>query len=151
MTHILQVDLLEFRRLTADLYAEHYREVCVHQDVLALAPDWAAYERMQQADRVVFLVAVRDGIALGYSVFFVAPHMHYRDTVVAMNDVLYVSPEHRRGRTGALLIRETENAARERGAKILSWHAKPNRGGLDEVLAKLDRYRHDETIYSTRL
>jgi hypothetical protein len=73
---------------------------------------------------VLGLIARVDGRAVGYSINFVSPHIHYMRMCMAMNDVLFVAKSHRAS-LGIRLLHATEQAARNRGAHLMAWHAKP--------------------------
>jgi hypothetical protein len=44
---------------------------------------------------------------------------------MAMNDVIYIKPSERKGRTGIRLIKESELRLTKLGVKKISWHLKP--------------------------
>lgn len=135
------------RALAGELFAAHYDEITRHKDVCKLDPDWAAYERVEKAGALLAIGAWVGSTMVGYSVTIVVPHLHYVDTILAQNDVLYVAPEHRGSSVGGRLISETERLAKERGASIMTWHAKPGTA-LDTLMTRLRRYSVHETIYA---
>jgi hypothetical protein len=61
---------------------------------------------------------------IGYSAFFLKPHIHYKDILVASNDVLFLKKEHRVGRFGLKLIKYSEQKMKELGANKITWHIK---------------------------
>jgi hypothetical protein len=65
---------------------------------------------------------------------------------MCQNDLLFVRKSHRRGMTGMRLITATERAAKERGVKMMLWHAKPGTT-LDRMLPRLG-YGIQDVIYS---
>ena len=55
------------------------------------------------------VTTARDGsILVGYQIYFVMPHMHYKNSLTAMSDVLFLAPEHRKGLAGILLMKSAE-------------------------------------------
>src|SRR5262245_35044439 len=108
---IRSLPVSEFEQAVS-LHRGHWQEVAEHRDVMVLAPDWLRYMALEQKGLLLSLGAYVDGVLVGYSVGVVAPHMHYRDLLYYQNDVLYVSPSHRRGRLGMRLILETEQEAK---------------------------------------
>lgn len=107
------------------LLEAHWREIASFQDAIPLDPNFDAYERMEAAGTLVILAARRDGALVGYSIFFLLPHVHYQTSLFAMNDILYLAPDERANGTGVRLIKQSERVMREHGARLISWHIKP--------------------------
>lgn len=129
------------------LLLAHYAEI--GQRDLAVMPDWDAYLKAEQEARVFILTARLDGLLIGYNVMLLAKHLHYADARIAQNDVIYVVPEHRRGKVGLGLISHCETALRAAGFDKIYYHAKPvnNFGRLLERLG----YGAVETIHARNL
>lgn len=126
------------------LFEQHYAEVA-NRKAFTLAPDESKYRALEELGKLISVAAYVDGALAGYAVTFIDAHIHYRNDVIAVNDVLFVAKEHRRGRLGIALIRETERLARERTGRVLTWHAKPGTA-LEALLPRLGYHVH-ETIY----
>jgi GNAT superfamily N-acetyltransferase len=136
----------ELQALADVLFREHYDEVAKHKHVMRLSPDWLRYKALEQMDSLLMLGAWQDGMLVGYAVSFLVTHMHYSELLTAHNDVLFVAKEHRRGRLGLKLIRETERIAVSRGARMVSWHAK-EQTALEALLPRIG-YGVQDIIYS---
>lgn len=108
----------------AALLDEHWHESARNKHLMVLKPDVARYEALEAAGCLLGLFAYVDGEIVGYSVNVLSPHLHYADLVCAHNDVLFIAKSHRNSPLGLRLIRETERAAKARGAHIVLWHAK---------------------------
>ena len=93
------------------LFEEHYEEIARNKQIMKLKPDEETYRKMESAQQIFILSARQDDVLIGYSVNFVTNHLHYADLRIAQNDLLFISKEHRGGRIGLKLIRETENHA----------------------------------------
>ena len=107
------------------LLDDHYEELTLHKDKIKLAPDWELYDKMEKAQQF-YLLTVRDeesNALIGYSAWFVKPHIHYKATIVAMNDVLFLDKKHRLGMTGIKLLKFSEQEMRKVAHKIV-WHVK---------------------------
>lgn len=122
--HIAEIRVTEYLGRVDALLREHWEELAKNKRAMVLKPDPVFYQRMEDAGVALALGCFRDEKLVGYSVSFVANHPHYSDLVVAQNDVLFVSREHRAGRTGIRLIQATEAAAKARGVDMMIWHAK---------------------------
>lgn len=107
------------------LLREHWIELAKHREVMVLDPDVEQYRSLEAADALISLGAFVDGQMVGYSVgIYLERHLHYRGMAVVSNDVLFVSRAYRNEGVGHALMTETERLAKERGAKLVLWHAK---------------------------
>jgi GNAT superfamily N-acetyltransferase len=137
------------------LLVENYAEIETDHDVVELDPDWARAYALEEMGVLRILTLRCDDELVGYNAFHVMPHIHAQSTSMAVNDVLYVKPEHR-GRAGLQLIRVAERALKAAGVVRVHYstkvHATVGRRGhkTGDVLAKLG-YRHDEQSYSKLL
>lgn len=131
-----------------ELLKLHYQELTLNKDRIALNPMWERYAALEQADAFVVFTARDDGQLIGYSAFFVNRHMHYGDLVMCNNDVLFLHPDHRTGRTGIKLIRYCEDQALAMFEKnfSLTWHAKDNTP-LADILRRMG-YTLQDLIFS---
>lgn len=104
------------------LLDKHYREIARFQDI-PLKPDFDRYMKMWQLGGLRLFIA-RDltGEMVGYAVYFVAPNMHYSDSLQAVQDVLFIHPD-RRG-FGKLFIPWCDDRLRESGVEIVLHHVK---------------------------
>lgn len=127
----------------------HYEEIASFKEAIPLDPDYARYEQMDAAGRLFIIAARRDGVLVGYSIFFVGPHLHYNSTVFAANDIVFLHPSERQGGLGVRLFKESERLVRERGARMISWHIKP----INDFSPLLERlgYVHHEIIMAKLL
>lgn len=135
--------------LMAPLWREHWAEIASHADI-PLAPDHVAYERIEDSGALRVWV-VRSGEALvGYAIWFVRPHLHYAGTLYALQDVLYVAPEHRARGLGPRLIRHCDQALAAEGVVVAMHHVKLAHPALGRLLERAG-YQAVETTYAKRL
>jgi GNAT superfamily N-acetyltransferase len=133
------------------LLEEHYAELATVPDIMLLKPDVERYQTLEAAGNLfaigMFDIHGDNGETLvGYSVNIVCTNLHYGDLLMCQNDLLFVRKSHRRGMTGMRLITATERAAKDRGVKMMLWHAKPGTT-LDRMLPRLG-YGIQDVIYS---
>jgi len=128
------------------LFQDHWDEVALNKQVMKLKPDMVRYKTMYEQGMLLVLGAWNDDVLVGYSVNFVMQHLHYADLRICSNDLLFVSQALRKGRVGLRLIRATEVAAKEAGAKLMLWHGKPNTA-LVEIMPALG-YGVQDVIFS---
>ena len=131
------------------LFDEHYKEIARNKQVMVLKPDEETYRKSEEMGTIFILSARQNDVLIGYSVNFVSNHLHYADLKLAQNDLLFISKEHRGGRVGLRLIKDTENHARSLGCKLMLWHCKPNTP-LNEILPRL-KYGVQDVIYSKEI
>ena len=143
-------DVDTIRDHAADLLEAHWGEVAQYKHLMVLKPDWHRY---YEAEEKGMLLAISVGVPgnpmVGYSVSFIGSHMHYRDLVVATNDVLFLHEGWRTSGVGPRLIVATEAEAAERGAKLMLWHAKPDTA-LDSIMPRMG-YSVIDIVHSKEL
>lgn len=132
-----------------ELFEAHKDEVVSAPSLMRVKPNAESYSTLESLDAVYCLAAL-DGMQLiGYSVTFIFDDWHDSDRKSASNDLLYVHPDHRRGRLGLRLMQETETEARKRGAHTMLWGARPS-SSLSKICERLD-YPVENIIYRRRL
>ena len=98
-------------------------------------PDWAdAYEKAEHMPQ---------GRLIGYFVSIVAKGLHYQQTTLAINDIMYVDPAHRGGTVGYRLIKQAAFDLKNLGADILTIHMKTDYP-FRSLLEKLDFHLTEE-------
>ena len=90
----------------AAIVEAHWREVGVHKDEVPLDVDWAGYQLDEDLGLLKLLAARRSDKLIGYASYYVRPHRHYKSTLHAGNDAIFVLPEERGA--GIALIRAAE-------------------------------------------
>jgi len=88
------------------LWPEHYDEIAVQKDRMAMRPDVATYEALEAAGRLQIVTVRDDGRMVGYLLSVIRPHLHYADVLCGFEDAYFLAKSHRRGMTGVKLIRE---------------------------------------------
>lgn len=86
----------------------HWREVALDQDTVKLDPDWATYDILDQIGALVIITARYEGTLVGYAVYLISQHYHYRGLRGAENDLYWLDPAYRKGRAGIELFRAAE-------------------------------------------
>lgn len=134
-----------------DLLNEHWRELGVHQTKMPLDPDYA---RMIAAEDMGYFKVwtARDGKTLvGYMAFFIQPHLHFKSTITAVEDLYLLTASHRKGMTGYRMFVTAIDALKAHGAQRLYLHCKvhfeKDRGGLGQMFERLG-FVHTDNYYS---
>lgn len=102
---------------------EHYDELCVTKD-FPLAPDYEAYGRLSVNGMLRCITVRADGALIGYAIFVVQPHLHYRTCRTAFEDIYFLKKEYRQGRIGIRLFQYAEQALRRIGVDRIIMHTK---------------------------
>jgi GNAT superfamily N-acetyltransferase len=106
------------------LILHHWHEV---EDAYGFGkPDinYEQYKKLDEAGVMHVVTARKGGKLIGYCVSIVMPHMHYQTRMMAMNDGLFVLPQHRKGSVGTWLIVYAENELRNYGIDVFFCHVK---------------------------
>lgn len=105
------------------LLEAHWREIAHYQDIL-LNPDWEFYSLIEQDDRLRIFTARDGGRLIGYAAFFVGPNRHYKYSIQAVQDVIFLHPEYRGARVGAKLILYADEQCRAENIQVIYHHIK---------------------------
>lgn len=106
------------------LLQKHYEEVALHRDVVKLDPDWAKYVALEEMGDVHVFTVRDNGELVGYGVFFMSWHVHYKLLRVAQNDILYIRPDRRHGTLASRFINHCEARLKLFGAQKVTFHIK---------------------------
>jgi GNAT superfamily N-acetyltransferase len=106
------------------LFEKHWEEINRMKHLFVLNPDWDMYDKMEQSDLMVLITVRAEGALVGYAAYTKMHHPHYKNVMIAQNDVVFVLPEHR-GQTGRRLIQAAEAALESMGIQCVTMHVKP--------------------------
>ena len=127
----------------------HYQELTHHKDKIKLDPQWDQYTALELLNKFFIYTARDESELVGYAAFFLMTHMHYRATVVAQNDVLFLRADKRQGTTGIRLIDFAEAELKKLGADKIVWHIKFSKD-LRPILHRRG-YRDEEVMTAKML
>jgi hypothetical protein len=104
----------------------HWDEVALHKDQIKLDPDWEKYYALEDAGCLAVFCAYRDNVIVGYCIFILTTGLHYKNSMMALNDVVYIIPELRTGLgvVGMRMISAVEENLSRRGVDKITWHIK---------------------------
>lgn len=132
---------------------EHWEEVG-HYDDIPIDMQWDKYSMLQELGKIrCFTIRefineeFNETILQGYAIFFVDKHLHYKHTLTATQDILYVRKPFRG--IGKSFLAWCDAQLKSEGVVTVTHHAKPwfNYGELFEKLG----YEKAETIWARRL
>ena len=123
------------------LFERHWAEIARNRELIVLDPNYDRYAAMETAGLVRMFIGREDGAVVGYAVYFVAPHMHYRNDKWAVCDIIWLAPEHRKGTTGIRLFKFVEKYLRGENVSVMHTTGKEAHPALARVLEYLGHAR----------
>ena len=129
----------------------HWEEIALNKDKIKLNPDWDSYMKLEEAGILQLVTARETGSwqLVGYSVDLVSTSLHYSDHSFAINDVLFIHPDHRKGRVAIGLFAAVEEELKNRFVSLHVLHMKVEHSF--EKLADYLGYKKVEYNYSKYL
>jgi len=129
------------------LLLEHWKEISHYPDI-PLDPDENKYYSSEGAGLLrVYTARDEANKIIGYAVFFVCTSAHYKNSLQAMQDIIYVDPKHRG--MGGRFILWCDRQLKAEGVQVVFQHikAKHNYGRM------LERFGYEliDLIYGRRL
>ena len=118
------------------IFPLHWKELALYQDAIPLDIDEGKYEQLDKLDVLLILTAREDGRMVGYYLWFLMAHGHYKSSgAMGLTDMYFVLPEYRRG-VGVRLFKQSETELRSRGIKkaITSCKVHENHSALFEAM-----------------
>lgn len=130
------------------LLRRHYEEVAAYKDI-PLDPDWEMYTKAEQAGLLCAFVVRDRGVLKGYAVYFLRQNPHYKTSLQATQDVLFLDASLRGGSVSGLFIQWCDEQLAARGVQVVYHHVKFTR----DFGARLSRlgYAPIEVIWGKRL
>ena len=132
-----------------ELLRLHYDEVAPLKDLFKLNLDVQTYLKLQAAGILHIVTARLNGRLIGYVSLIIKEHIHYKDVLMATDDVHFLHPDFRKGGTGLRMLRFAEQKMREKGVKVMALRTKvaSNHGVLFERLG----FAATDVVYLKRL
>jgi len=117
--------LIEFLPEFDELLQAHMAEINVlYRDGEELKPDYIRYFRMQELNLYFLMTCRKEGKLIGYAGFFIHPNIRFPDCLMAYEDLYYIKPENRQGRTGYKLFTEAERLLKQRDVNRINLSCK---------------------------
>ena len=103
------------------IFHTHYKEIAYYQDI-PLNPDRESYFKIEELGNIKTFTARENGELIGYSMYFIKHNLHYKDSLQALQDIIYIKKE-KRG-FGKTFIKWCDNRLREFGVQVVCHHVK---------------------------
>ncbi|MDB2650281.1 GNAT family N-acetyltransferase [Porticoccaceae bacterium] len=131
------------------LIKEHWELIALNKGSIKLNPDWEQYAALDASGIMKVFTARDNGALVGYFILLVNNSLHYKDHVFAVCDIIFVTPEARKGATGYKLLKYAENWCKENNVSLLNINTKVHMP-FDSLLEKTG-YNLIERLYSKYL
>lgn len=128
------------------LIEAHWDEIALNKDKIKLNPDWDKYKQLEGLGNLKIFTVRNDSDLVGYFICTVGSNLHYKDHTFAVNDVLFLHKDYRKGLTGAKLIKFAEKCLREDGVSVLVINTKVHQP-FDKLMEFLG-FNLTERVYS---
>jgi hypothetical protein len=128
------------------LMRRHWEEIAQNKQLLNLNPDVEKYELLDAAGKLLLVTARCQGVLVGYFLWVLVDHPHYRDVRVADDDLHYLAPEFRVGLSGYNFVKRACEFAIERGARLLVMREKI--GHEHPALMKRLKFKPTDVVYT---
>ena len=130
------------------LLLKHWEEISHYKDI-PLDPDWDGYLRIEESGALRIYTARDDeNVLVGYAVFFIKHNLHYRTSLQALQDIIFIDPE-KRG-FGAKFILWTEKQLADEGVQVVFHHIKTKTPHTIDLFRRLG-YENIDLILGKRL
>lgn len=100
------------------MFHDHWKELGLFQDKMPLNPDYNTYWMREAAGTLIMPILRKNGKIIGYWPTFVTTGMHYKSTLTATMDILWVHPDHRNDGAGKKLHDVLKAELKRRGVKV---------------------------------
>lgn len=97
------------------LFPLHWAELALNKDKVPLDPQYEEYLRRDALGQITYVTCRKDGILIGYFVFFNTPGLHYKTCLTCIMDIFYVHPDHRGDSCGWKLLECAKAELKRRG------------------------------------
>lgn len=131
-----------------ELLTKHYQEIAHFKDI-PLGIDWDKYELAQNAGNLRVFTARVDNLIVGYAVYLIGANPHYKSSIQAVQDVLFLERSCRGALIGSKLITFADKELAAEGVQVSFHHSKVAHP-MDSIL-KRNGYEMVDTLWAKRL
>jgi L-amino acid N-acyltransferase YncA len=99
------------------LFADHWADLALDKDKAPLDPQYEVYLAREARGETLVVTLREAGDVVGYFVGFVAPGLHYRQTLTFIMDIFWVRKDHRNRAGGLKMMRRLLSELKRRGVQ----------------------------------
>lgn len=130
------------------LFEAHYSEIARYKSI-PLDIDFAFYQQIEDAGMLRVFSARAEDRLIAYVIYVVRSHPHYKTTIFANQDVLFIHPDYRRSLVFHRLMKTAAESLRAEGVVVEVQHVKVY-ADFGPALLRMG-YEKVEDIYMRRL
>jgi predicted acetyltransferase len=146
---IAREDYFEVIEEGKNILPEHKAELSIYQDI-PLNPDYTVYEALAKSGILALYTVRVAGEMVGYAVYLVRKHAHYKDYTWAVSDIILVRKPYRQFGLGNALFAFIEHDLRAQGVDVIHTMTKTAHPEL-AMLLQSRGHQLAETSFSKRL
>jgi hypothetical protein len=105
------------------MFEKHYEELSVTKG-FKLNPDYNVYWEADKRKTLKVILCKNGDETIGYIVYFIGLNLHYKDCLLATEDIYYLKPEYRKGRTGIKMFKFAEQYLKSIGVNMIRYSTK---------------------------
>lgn len=105
------------------LLDDHYNELSVTKHY-RLNPIYEIYKDNESSGKCRVILCKDDDQIVGYIVFFIDANLHYKDCLLATEDIYYLKPEYRKGTIGIKMFKFAERYLKSLGVNMIRYSTK---------------------------
>lgn len=128
------------------LLPKHWDELALNKDKVPLKPDYARYIALEELGIMCTVVLRENGVAIGYVIGLISPHLHYMSCLTYIMDILFVAPDKRQATGGMKLMAALLKELKRRGVQRAVFNTKVHHN-ISSLFIKFGG-KHIEEIYS---
>jgi hypothetical protein len=130
------------------LIAQHFHEIARFKD-FKVEPEFLFYKQAEDAGALRIFCARLDSTLIGYSVFTLARHPHFKATIQAHEELLYLGQVWRKGITGDRFIQFCDQQLAADGANVI-YHTVTVERDFSALLLRRG-YELSDRVYAKRV
>lgn len=151
MKFVYDLPMTTFFETEGGILQEHWEKLAGNKENIKLNPDIQKYQSLQDLGILKNIMAYEGEEIVGYSIFLLQPHIHYKENIFGYVDVIFVKEKNRINPfIGIKLIVETEKVCKANNVSTLLYHTKPHHDVIEKILTKKG-YKHIENTFGKYL
>lgn len=133
------------------LFSLHWGEVGHYKDI-PLEIDFETYNKLEDSGTLrIYSAREDDNKVVGYSFYFLKNNVHYKSSLQASQDIIFLHPDKRKTGLGLSFIDWCDGELRKEGVQVVYHHVKTKKElNFGPLLEKLN-YELIDLVYGKRL
>lgn len=103
-----------------EMLQQHYEELSVTKG-FKLNPDFDVYHQAIKKNVLKVVVCKKDNKIIGYILYLIGPNLHFKNCLLAIQDIYYLKPKYRKGFIGIKMFIFAENYLKSIGVNMIKY------------------------------